>query len=242
MLQGLYSAAAGMTAQQTRMDAVSGDVANANTPGYRRERVAFRDLLPVRDGVPGVEVSSGAAVRGIGRSSLAGALRETGRALDVAITGSGFLQVERPGGGTALVRSGALAVDGRGRLTTATGELLAGVRPVPAGASAERLRIDPDGTVSTDDGRRLGRLRLVDVAAPGQLQPIGDGLAVATAGSGPLRSATGARLVQGSLETSNVDLGDAMVDLIESQRAFSMASRAVQMQDQMLEIANGVKR
>ncbi|MEV4422497.1 flagellar hook-basal body protein [Patulibacter sp. NPDC049589] len=247
MLQGLYAAAAGMAAQQTRMDAVSNDLANVDTTGYQHSRLAFRDLLYVRDGVEGVQVGSGAAASDAGRSTAAGALQETGRSLDVALSGPGYLEVRTPGGAPALTRAGALQVDARGRLCTASGALVAGVRPVPAGSSADDLKIGEDGTVRTAEGTELGRLRVVTVPGPDGLRPVGDSLFVPTAASGTAHAAAstgpGATTVrQGALEGSNVDTSDAMVDLIESQRAFSMASRAIQTQDQMMEIANGVKR
>lgn len=244
MLQGLYAAAAGMAANQTRMDAVSNDLANVNTEGYRGSRVAFRDLLYVRDGVDGVQVGSGSAALDLGRTSAPGVHRETGRALDVALDGRGYLEVAAPDGTPALTRAGALRVDDRGRLCTPSGAVVAGVRPVPPGSSADALRIAEDGTVRTAEGAELGRMRIVDVPAPDALRSIGDSLFAATAGSGAARPvAAGTSTVrQGVLEGSNVDTGEAMVDLIESQRAFSMASRAVQTQDQMMEIANGVKR
>lgn len=247
MLQGLYAAAAGMTAHQTRMDAVSNDLANVSTEGYKGSHLAFRDLLYVRDGVEGVQVGSGAGVSDLGRSRAPGILRETGRPLDVGLAGRGYLEVTTPGGDPALTRAGALRVDDRGRLCTPSGALVAGVRPVPDGTSADRLQIAPDGTVRTAEGAELGRLRVVDVPAPDGLRSVGDSLYVATNASGAPRATrpTGpdaTTVVQGSLEGSNVDTSTAMVDLIESQRAFSMASRAVQTQDQMMEIANGVKR
>lgn len=242
MLQGLYAAAAGMAAHQTRMDAVSNDLANVNTEGYRAGRLAFRDLLYVRDGVEGVQVGSGAAASDLGRSSAPGVLRETGRALDVAIVGRGYLEVATPGGEPALTRAGVLQVDARGRLCTPSGALVTGVRPVPEGSSADELRIAEDGTVRTAEGTELGRLRIVDVTAPDGLRSIGDSLFVTTADSGAARAHGEAVVRQGTLEGSNVDTSEAMVDLIESQRAFSMASRAIQTQDQMMEIANGVKR
>lgn len=247
MLQGLYAAAAGMSAQQTRMDAVSNDLANVSTPGYQHSRLAFRDLLYVRDGADGVQVGSGSAAADVGRSHAPGALQDTGRPLDVALAGRGFLEVTTADGDPALTRQGALQVDARGRLRTPSGALVAGVRPVPPGSSADGLKIAQDGTVRTAEGAELGRLRVVDVPAPDGLRSIGDSLLVATSASGAARQApatgTNATTVrQGVLEASNVDTADAMVDLIESQRAFSMASRAVQTQDQMMEIANGVKR
>jgi len=245
MLQGLYAAAAGMSAQQTRMDAVSHDLANVNTTGYKGERVAFRDLLYVRDGADGVEVGSGSAATTIGRSRAQGALTPTDRALDVALAGPGWLEVRRPDGQDALTRAGALQLDARGRLTTADGSLVAGVRPLPAGASGE-LSIGRDGTVTTKgrDGATvaLGRLTIVGVANPDGLRPLGDTQLALTAQSGPATPDPTTTVVQGHLEASTVSMADAMTDLIESQRAFAMASRAVQTQDQMMEIANGVRR
>ncbi|MCK9247735.1 MAG: flagellar hook-basal body protein [Solirubrobacteraceae bacterium] len=242
MLQGLYSAAAGMSAQQTRMDAVSHDLANTSTPGYKQERVAFRDLLYVRDGVEGVRAGSGSAAATIGRGTSQGALQATGRSLDVAITGAGYLQVTRPDGSSALTRAGVLQVDASGRLVTPSGDRLDGVGPLPAGTDVDKLGIGDDGTVRTADGTEVGRLRLVNVTAPDLMRPVGDNLFAPTAESGAPTVTGNARLVQGHLEASAVNVADAMTDLIESQRAFAMASRAVQTQDQMLEIANGVKR
>lgn len=247
MLQGLYAAAAGMAAHQTRMDAVSNDLANVNTEGYRGSRLAFRDLLYVRDGADGVQIGSGAAASDLGRSTAPGVLRETGRALDVGIAGRGHLEVTTPGGDPALTRAGALRVDDRGRLCTPSGAVVAGVRPVPTGSSADGLRIAEDGTVRTADGAELGRLRIVEVPAPDRLRPIGDSLFAVTADSGAGRPVATAgpdatTVRQGHLEGSNVRTSEAMVDLIESQRAFSMASRVIQTQDRMMEIANGVKR
>jgi flagellar basal-body rod protein FlgG len=246
MLQGLYAAAAGMTAQQTRMDSTSNDLANVNTTGYKHQRVNFRDLLYVRDGDEGVQIGAGAGASTIGRSAEQGALQRTERPLDVAIQGPGFLEVRTPGGDTALTRAGALQVDSRGRLSTPNGDLLTGVRPLPAGTDASAVKIGPDGTVTVPgaDGAptALGRLRIVSVTSPDDLQPVGDNLLAVNADSGQPAPVAGSTLEQGVLEASNVDTGQAMADLVESQRAFAMASRAVQTQDQMMEIANGVKR
>src|SRR5579884_739989 len=241
MLEGLYSAAAGMAAQQERLDAVSNDLANANTPGYKHVRVAFRDLLYVSDGAPGVAAGAGAAAWMDGRSFLQGALQQTDRPLDVALQGPGFLEVRRPDGTLALTRAGSLELDGRGRLVTGTGDILVGVRPVPKGVSGDRLSIGPDGTVRAPGGRSLGRLCIVDVRSPDNLQPIGDNLFRATAASGQPLAARGTTLTQGALESSNVDVANAMVDLMDAQRTYSLASRAIQFQDQMLQVANEVK-
>ena len=240
MLEGLYSAAAGMTAQQQRMDTLANDVANVNTTGYKHTRVAFRDLLYTQDRAGVVSSGAGAAATAVGRGFAQGALRETGSKLDVAIEGDGFLQVRRADGTTALTRDGSLRLDPNGRLTTQRGELLQAAITVPAGTNEADISIAADGTVSAAN-RQLGRIQLVTVRAPQALQSAGDSLFVATAASGPAQAMPAGRMVQGALESSNVDLADAMTQMMESQRSFQMASKAVQMQDQMLQIANQVK-
>lgn len=244
MLEGLNAAASGMAAQQQRMDALAVDIANANTTGYKRQRVAFRDLLyqPEPWGAAAdVRTGSGAAASVIGRGFGQGAVKTTDRPLDVAIEGRGFLEVRRADGTLALTRDGTLQTDARGRLTTASGDLLQPPIVVPRGTTEAQVAIDPKGVV-TADGRRIGQLRLVDVTSVDGLQPIGDNLYVPTAASGAVRAATGATLRAGALEGSNVDMADVMVDMMQSQRAYSLASRAITMQDEMLGVANGVKR
>lgn len=242
MLQGLHAAAAGMSANQSRLDAVSNDIANVNTTGYKQNRVAFRDLLYVRDGVEDVQVGSGAGATTVGRGYAQGALQVTDRPLDVAIAGPGFLRVQTPDG-PALTRAGDLQVDAQGRLATRDGALVPGVRPLPVGADAT-VKIGEDGTVRTANGQELGRLQIVNVPSPDGLRALGNSRFAETAESGAAVAANPpeTKVLQGNLEASNVDMSTAMVDLIESQRAFAMSSRAVQSQDQMWEIANGVKR
>jgi flagellar basal-body rod protein FlgG len=241
MLEGLYSAASGMVAQQERMDALANDVANVSTTGYKHVRVAFRDLLYTQDRSGRAFAGAGAAAAMQGRALAQGALRTTDRQLDVAIEGDGFLQVRRPDGTLALTRDGSLRADARGRLGTADGALLEPPVRLPVGVSERDVRIEPDGSVSAG-ARRLGRIQLVTVRSPAGLRPDGESQFVATAASGPAAPAGGARLVQGTLESSNVDLGDALVDMMDAQRSFAMASRAVQTQDQLLQIANGLRQ
>src|SRR5919108_5330060 len=127
MLEGLHSAAAGMAAQQQRLDAVANDLANANTTGYKHQRVGFRDLVydqTGRSSAQGVRTGSGAAAVDAGRSFGQGVLQRTDRSLDVALQGEGFLRVKLPDGREALTRDGNLQVDGLGRLATNTGALL----------------------------------------------------------------------------------------------------------------------
>jgi flagellar basal-body rod protein FlgG len=240
MLEGLYSAAAGMTAQQQRMDTLANDVANVNTTGYKHTRVAFRDLLYTQDRAGVVSSGAGAAATPVGRGFAQGALRETGSKLDVAIEGDGFLQVRRADGTMALTRDGSLRVDPNGRLTTQRGELLQPAITLPAGTNAADVSIAADGTVSAAN-RQLGRIQLVTVRAPQALESAGESLFVANAASGAAQALPTGRLVQGALESSNVDIADAMTQMMESQRSFQMASKAVQMQDQILQIANQVK-
>ncbi len=241
MLEGLYSAAAGMTAQQQRMDTLANDVANVNTSGYKHTRVAFRDLLYVEDRSGIVRSGAGAAVSTAGRSFAQGNLRTTGQPLDVAIEGNGFLRVRRADGSDALTRDGQLRLDDRGRLTTQRGELLQPAVTVPQGTDPADVQIAPDGTVSANN-RPLGRIELVNVRATEGLRSLGDNLFAATADSGPATTADTGRLVQGTLESSNTDVADAMTDMMDAQRSFQLASKAVQMQDQILQIANEVKR
>jgi flagellar basal-body rod protein FlgG len=246
VLEGMYTAAAGMAAQQTRMDAVSADLANVDTTGYKSTRVAFRDLVyddaQGFGAAKGVEIGAGSAATSIGRSAAQGALQNTERSLDVALNGPGFLQVKLKDGTTALTRDGNLDVAPDGRLRLHTGQLIEPAIKLPAGADADKIKIGSDGAVSYD-GAKLGQLKIVDVPAPAGLRGGPDNTFVATTGSGAIRAAAPTTVVtQGTLEGSNVDTAQAMTDMIEAQRAFQLASKAINTQDQLLEIANQVKR
>jgi flagellar basal-body rod protein FlgG len=244
MLEGMYSAAAGMAAQQQRLDAVSNDIANANTTGYKRVRVAFRDLLYTPSGSAtqqGVTEGAGAAATTVGRGYAQGAFQRTDEPLDVAVQGQGFLKMKRDGK-DVLTRDGNLRFDDKGRLGNERGDLVEPPIQLPAGADARNIKIAPDGSV-TLEGKALGKLSLVDVPSPDGLQAVGDNAYAATAQSGAVRAATASTKVeQGVLEASNVDMGDAMTEMLESQRAYEMASKAIQAQDKAAEIANGIKR
>ena len=187
MLEGLYSAAAGMQAQQQRIDSVANDLANVNTNGYKHTRVAFRDLLYVNDASGNVHSGAGAAATTIGRGFTQGAMRETGNPLDVAIEGEGFLRVRRADGTDALTRDGSLRVDPRGRLTTQRGELVQPAVTVPAGTNESAVSIGADGTVSANN-RPVGRIQLVNVRSPEALQSLGDNLYATTATAAPRRT------------------------------------------------------
>ena len=251
MMDALYSAATGMNAQQTSMDVVANNLANATTAGFKRDRMDLVDLdyQPFR--LPGGregQVGLGSAPGQIGKEHEQGALQNTGRALDVAIQGEGYLQVTRRDGTLAYTRAGNLQVDANGRLGLPTGELLQPRVTVPAGAS--EVTIAPGGAVTaTVNGqtRQLGAIRTAGFANPAGLQAVGDNLFVATANSGA--AAVGAPgtagrggLSQGVLESSNVNVGTEMIALITTQRAFEAASRVVTASDEMMGMANGLRR
>lgn len=241
MLEGLYTAAAGMAAQQTRLDALSNDVANVSTAGYKRVRVGFRDLIYQQDEPGQPATGSGAAATFLGRDTAAGALLQTGNPLDLAINGDGYFQVRRSTGQIALTRNGSFQVDARGQLVTATGDRLVPPITVPRGTDASSVTITPNGQVLANN-RRIGQISLVTVASPEGLQAAGDSYFLPTAQSGPARVAAGATVQQRALEASDVDLSDTMVDLMDAQRSYSMASKAIHMQDEMWQIANQVKQ
>ena len=244
MLEGMYTAAAGMAAQQSRLDAVANDLANASTTGYKHVRVAYRDLAYTAGPVgstDAVRIGSGAAATMIGRDDRQGAVQETGDPLDVAIEGPGYIQV-KVDGKTWLTRDGHLQIDAQGRLGTADGALVDPPIAFPKGTLPEQVQIAADGTVSAA-GKKLGQIRLVTVPNPAGLDGGADNRFQATSVSGPISAAPRTTaLHSGVLEASNVDMGDAMADMMDAQRSFQLASKAIQVADQALEIANGVKR
>src|SRR3954454_12306675 len=209
MLEGLRTAAAGMRAQQTMLDAVSNDLANANTNGYKRVRVGFADLLYEQGGRPtkkGVELGTGSRTIQDGRSFEQGSLRPTGNPLDVAIQGEGFLRIKLPDGRQALSRDGALHLDGDRRLVNGMGALVQPELKVPEGVSEEKISIGQDGTV-TAAGRRVGKLALATVRSTAGLQSAGDNAFITTAASGAATGApTTTTVSQGNLEASNTDM------------------------------------
>jgi flagellar basal-body rod protein FlgG len=235
MPMGIYSAAAGMAAQQQQLDSIANDLANVNTTGYKKERTGFRDLVYNQNGI-----GAGSAFVDGGRDFTSGAMQPSSNPLDLALSGSGFFQVKLADGRTALTRDGSLRPDANGELVTSTGQSLAPPIKLPKGTTAADVSITQDGTVKAG-GRTLGKIQVVDVTAPAGLQPIGDSLYVATAASGPARAVkTGVE--QGMLESSNVDVAGAMTDLIDTQRTFQLTSRVITMQDQLMQIANDIRR
>jgi len=241
MLEGLYSAASGMEAQQQQFDAISNDMANLDTPGYQSEIMGFHDLLYSNGGYgSNVPTGAGAQAELMGYDQTQGGIQQTGQPLDVAIDGQGYLEVRRPDGTIGMTRNGALQLNDKRQLTTQTGMLVQPPITIPAGVDPSQVSIASDGTVSVGK-QTLGKLSLVDVPAPDGLVADGDSVFSATAASGALRSATGASLQQGALEGSNVNLGDEMSKMMAAQQQYAMGSQAVQYQAQMLQIANEIK-
>jgi flagellar basal-body rod protein FlgG len=233
-----------MAAQQQKLDAVANDLANANTAGYKSVRVGFTDLLYQQAGRPaanGVSIGSGSRAVDAGRDLEQGALQQTGVPTDVAIEGEGFMKVKLADGRTALTREGDLHVDGLGRLTGNAG-LIQPTISIPKGIQDSQISIGQDGTVLAA-GKRVGRIELVTVRNPQGLQSVGQSAFITTAASGNATAAPAATvLTQGALEGSNTDMAQSMVDMINAQRTYQMTSKAIETADQMMEIANQVKR
>jgi flagellar basal-body rod protein FlgG len=241
MLEGLYSAASGMEAQQQQFDAISNDMANMDTPGYQSTILGFHDLL-YSNGNYGSNVATGAgaAAEVMGRDQTQGAIQQTGQPLDVAIGGQGYLEVRRQDGTIGLTRNGALQLNDKRQLTTQTGMLVQPPITIPAGVDTSDVSIASNGTVSVGK-QTLGKLSLVDVPAPDGLLADGDSVFSATAASGAVKVAKGATLQQGALEGSNVNMGEEMSKMMAAQQQYAMGSQAIQYQGQMLQIANEIK-
>jgi len=241
VLEGLYSAAAGIAAQSEQLNAIGNDLANLSTSGYQSERVAFSDLLynPVEEAGTKTSVGSGARAQIIGTNAAQGGIKLTGNPLDLAIEGDGYFQLTLPGGKPGLTRNGVFSVDANGMITDAEGNLLSPPIKVPAGVSESELKVGSDGTVSAN-GKTLGKIGLVTVAAPGHLLASANGMLSTSAASGEPQAST-AKVQQGSLEESNVDLGREMALMVTTQRAFQMDSSAVQTESQMMSIANQLR-
>ena len=260
MYDALQIAATGMQAQQASVDAIAHNMANVATPGYKRTRVAFADLVTASaPGPAGTEPSAstravsqgaGVGIASIARLFDAGELRQTDAALDLAIAGDGFLEVTQPDGSRAYTRGGTLRIDDDGQLVTQRGQPLKPGITVPT--DTQRLTVGSDGRVLAQTPGRatpleLGQLQLVRFLNPGALAPAGDGLYRASETSGepiggrPGEDAMGT-LRQGFLESSNVKLVDEMVSLMVAQRAYEASVKVVQASDEMLGLVNTLRK
>lgn len=261
MLDSLYIGATGMAAQQMNVDAISNNLANVNTPTYKKTRVVFEDLLIQETGRPGGSdpagttaaanmLGLGTALASSGKIFTDGDPKQTQNPLDVAIRGRGFLEVVLPDGSAGYTRSGTLQVGRDGVLATSDGAPLKGSIQVPP--DAKDLVIDANGRVTValpnqTDRDEIGQLDLVNFVNPAGLKPIGDNLYAATDKSG--EPATGkpgdegfGTLAQGFLESSNVKLVDELISLIVAQRAYQVNAKVIQASDEMLGISNNLRR
>jgi flagellar basal-body rod protein FlgG len=221
------------------MDMLANDLANISTTGYKQARIGFRDLIYNTE--QGMPVGAGSAVVDAGRNEAEGALQSTGDPLSLAISGAGYFQVQRSDGSLALTRDGDFTTDANGDVVNSAGDRLSPPLRIPQGTDLSQVSVAADGTVTAGQ-TPIGKITLVDVTNTAGLEALGDNEFAATAASGPPHAITGAAIQQGFLEASNVDLGQTMVALIDAQRSYEMDSRAIQNQDQMMQVANDIRQ
>ncbi|WP_413436808.1 flagellar basal-body rod protein FlgG [Sulfuriferula sp. GW1] len=255
MIRSLWIAKTGLDAQQTQMDVIANNLANVSTSGFKRSRAVFEDLLYQTMRQPGAQSSQqtqlpsglqlGTGVRPVATERIftQGNLQQTGNDKDVAIQGSGFFQVLLPDGTTAYTRDGSFQSDSQGQLVTSSGYVIQPAITIPA--NAQSITIGRDGTVSvTQPGSvapvQVGSLQLATFINPAGLEAKGENLYVETAASGTANTNTpgsnGAGLLnQGYVETSNVNVAEELVNMIQTQRAYEINSKAITTSDQMLQ-------
>ncbi|HCS26622.1 MAG TPA: flagellar basal-body rod protein FlgG [Spongiibacteraceae bacterium] len=258
MNPSLWVAKTGLDAQQTRMQVVSHNLANANTSGFKKGRAAFEDLLyqNVRQvggqtsqqtrSASGLHLGTGVRVVSTEKIFSQGALSQTENSLDMAISGRGFFQLTMPDGTAAYTRNGAFQLDDQGQIVTASGHVLQPGISVPSGAQS--ISIGTDGVVSAQvPGQsapvQIGTIQLADFVNPAGLQPRGENMYIESASSGSPQTGTPGltglgNLMQGSLEASNVNVVEELVNMIETQRAYEMNSKAISSSDQMMQYLN----
>ena len=263
MIKSLYTAATGMKAQQTFVDAISNNIANVNTNGFKRSQPTFQDLLYVTLRAPGIggasgqpspigiQIGSGTRLAGTTINFSKGVLEGTNRSLDVAITGEGFFAVTQPDGTTAFTRDGHLVLDANGRLVTVDGYALQPEITIPQSAIAIGIGSNGEVTITTADApdttTPLGTLQLSRFINASGLDKIGNNLYRQSAASG--QSIDGSpgdlgfgTLQQSFLERSNVEVVNELVSLIVAQRAYEVNSRAIRASDEMLTQASAIVR
>ncbi|WP_035384776.1 flagellar basal-body rod protein FlgG [Ferriphaselus sp. R-1] len=255
MIRSLWISKTGLDAQQTQMDVISNNLANVSTNGFKRSRAVFEDLLYQTIRQPGAQSSQqtqipsglqiGTGVRPVAaeRIHTQGNLQQTGNSLDVAINGPGFFSVLLPDGTTGYTRDGSFQADNQGQLVTANGFVVQ--PPITIPANALTVTVGRDGVVSvTQPGVnapvQVGALQLTSFINPAGLQSQGENLYVETASSGtPSTSVPGLNgtgvLNQGYVETSNVNVVEELVNMIQTQRAYEINSKSIQTSDQMLQ-------
>jgi flagellar basal-body rod protein FlgG len=262
MIRSLFIAATGMGAQQMSIDVIANNLANVNTAGYKRSRADFQELIYQDIKAPGTSSAEGALIPsgielGLGVKPVAvqkiflqGDFVQTGNNLDMVIEGDGFFQITKPDGEVAYTRSGAFKMDNEGRIVTSDGYLLEPSITIPANTNSITIGSDGKVTVIQAGNKAPVEIGQIDIARfinPGGLKAIGKSLFEPTASSGeaspgkPGSEGLGT-INQGFIEMSNVNIVEEMVSMIVSQRAYEINSKAVQASDEMLQIANNLKR
>jgi flagellar basal-body rod protein FlgG len=263
MIRALFTGATGMVAQQMTIDTIAHNLANVNTTGFKRSRVNFQDLLYETIKPAGSETAAGTTIpegiqigHGVRPSAIAkiftpGALLQTGNALDIAIEGDGFFQIELPDGTTAYTRDGSFKMNEEGVVMTADGYPLDPAITIPT--DAQMINIGPDGTVSVlQPGNNTptvqGTIELARFSNPAGMDArLGRNLLLETQASGaPETNNAGVQgmgtLAQGFLENSNVQVVEEILQMIIAQRAYEANSKVIQTSDEMLQTANNVRR
>lgn len=254
MINSLFIAKTGMEAQQTQLDVISHNLANVSTTGYKRANAVFEDLIyqnlrqvgsqtTEQNQLPtGLHLGLGVRTVATSRNFLQGGLQQSSNALDVAINGNGFFEVNMPDGTMAYTRDGSFQVDAQGQLVTSSGLPVANGITIPNGAT--KVSISADGVVSaTMPGQvtpqQVGNIAMSQFINAAGLEPRGQNLYTETAASGqPQQGTPGTNglgtIQQGFLEASNVNVVQELVTMIQTQRAYEMNSKAIQTSDQML--------
>jgi flagellar basal-body rod protein FlgG len=255
MIDALYIAASGLQGSQTQIDTLSNNLANMQTPGYKRTNVSFANvaqLTPaqVAQGVSAQGAGEGVEVLGSHAVFSEGTLAQTGNPLDLAIHGEGFLEVLDAAGNHLYTRAGQLHVDNEGYLATVEGNRLADGIQIPP--DAKNVTISTDGKVSAILGNdtqttQIGQIQLASFTSPEGLQSVGSNDYMATEASGdptighPQDAGFGS-LQQGMVEQSNVDMVQSMTSLVLAQRAYQLNARVLQAADEILDTINNLRR
>lgn len=254
MIRSLWIAKTGLDAQQTQLDAISHNLANVATNGYKRSHAVFEDLLyqnlrqaggqsSQQTALPtGLQLGTGVRPVATGRIFTQGNLQQTGNQLDLAINGNGFFPIQMPDGTQAYTRDGSFKIDAQGQVVTSNGNPMS--PPITIPANTLSVTIGQDGVVSAQvSGQtapvQLGQIQVASFVNPAGLEPRGQNLFTETAASGTPTLGTpglnGAGMLnQGYVETSNVNVVEELVAMIQTQRAYEINSKAVQTSDQML--------
>jgi len=244
-----------MAAQQTRLDTIANNVANVGTTGFKKSRASFQDLFyqelthgGMSASTSRLDVGGGVQLSGLEKNHSTGAMGATGRLLDVAIQGSGYLAMDDPQGETLYTRDGNMHIDSDGVLTSSGGLSLSGDIYIPQ--DARELKILADGTIqasfaNSSEYTTLGQLEIATFVNPAGLQPMGNNIYRATARSGDAMTpdfGTDLYVTQGYLEHSNVDIAEELINMIEAQRAYDLNSKVVKTADEVLQVAANLKR